>query len=132
MTASILSIDESYITITSVTSTTRRRLGEDEGTLEMYQYRNRPYLQITGGVVVVYTVSARSALNTITTTLQSASSVLIVNAALSSRYPGATVSTITVDTPSPSRSPVSSSCRINLNIIFSVSLVTMTLLFHTF
>ena len=125
--ASILSISSSNVAITSITTSTRRRL-EGEDALEMQQYSTRPFLQVSGGVVVLYTVTAPSTMASVTTTLNSASSITALNSALAPNYPGASVLTASVNTPSPSMAPVSASMKTGSNIALSMILISLALL----
>ena len=125
-----MNIGESSVTVATVSST-RRRL-EDEIEVEMQRYNIRPSLQAAGGVVVTYAVTAQRTMTDISATLNSVSSTTAVNTALSIVYPGASVSVASVNTPSPSRSPVSASFKIGGNISLSVLLISMALLLHNF
>lgn len=124
-------ISSSDIVVVSVDST-RRRL-ENGGAIEMLD--NRPFLQATGGVTVIYTVTAQSTLTYITNTINSAGFSTGVNSALSTNYPGATVASasISVSTSSPTKAPVMpvSAChKFNPNIVLSILLISVTLTYN--
>ena len=125
--AAVLMITPSDVVIVSVDST-RRRL-ENGGTVEMLD--NRPFLQATGGVTVMYTITAQSTLVFITNTLNSVGFSSGVNSALSVDYPGASVASASVNTPSPSRAPVTavSAChKFYPNTVITVFIISVTLI----
>lgn len=134
--ASILQIDENKILITSIASTTRRLNGKDTEVEEINQYYIRPFLQLTGGAEIMYTVISQSSLTDTSTSLNLLSSATTINTALSILYPNSSVSTAIVltETFSPSKSPVSSSSRMDIdtNIILSLSLISITMIFSFF